>query len=120
MSSGRHTEDGLNSMTRYMKNMNRYHKSYYTFLMNPDDAAAYGFTDGQMVRVTTKGGSAEIPVEITYQVNRGYAMFPHHYGLKFEGEVEGVSGGQVFNWDNMDEITGNPCVRFTPCRVEAV
>ena len=120
MSSGRHTEDGLNSMTRYMKNMNRYHRSYYTFLMNPEDAAEQGFTDGQTVRVTTKGGSAEIPVEITHQVNRGYAMFPHHYGLKFEGEVEGVSGGQVFNWDNMDEITGNPCVRFTPCRVEAV
>ena len=120
MSSGRHTEDGLNSMTRYMKNMNRHHRSYYTLLMNPEDMAELGFADGQTVRVTTKGGSAEIPVEISYQVNRGYCMFPHHYGLKFEGEVEGVSGGQVFNWDNMDEITGNPCVRFTPCRVEAV
>ena len=82
MSSGRHTEDGLNSMTRYMKNMNRYHRSWYTFLMNPEDMAEQGFTDGQTVRVTTKGGSAEIPIEASWQVNRGYAMFPHHYGPK--------------------------------------
>ncbi len=120
MSSGRHTEDGLNAMTRYMKNMNKYHKSYYTFLMNPEDAADMGISDGQLVRVTTKAGSAEIPAEVSYQCSRGYAMFPHHYGLTFEGTKEGESGNELFNWDNMDEITGNPCVRFVPCRIEAV
>jgi hypothetical protein len=88
--------------------------------LDPEDMAELGFADGQTVRVTTKGGSAEIPIEASWQTSRGYMMLPHHYGLKFEGETEGVSGGQVFNWDNMDEITGNPCVRFTPCRVEAV
>jgi anaerobic selenocysteine-containing dehydrogenase len=120
MSSGRHTEDGLNSMTRYMKNMNKYHRNYFTFLMNPEDAAEMGLTDGQLVRVTTKAGSEEIPVEISYQCSRGYAMFPHHYGLKFEGTQEGVSGNELVDWENMDEITGNPCVRFIPCRIEAV
>jgi hypothetical protein len=70
--------------------------------------------------VTTKAGSEEIPVEISYQCSRGYAMFPHHYGLTFEGVKEGESGNELFNWDNMDEITGNPCVRFVPCRIEAV
>ena len=120
MSSGRHTEDGLNSMTRYMKDMNRYHKSMYTFLMNPADMAEQGLTDGQMVRVTTKAGSAEIPVEASYQVNVGYAMFPHHYGLRYLCETEGESGNVLSSWDSMDEITGNPNVRFVPCRIEAV
>lgn len=103
-----------------MKDMNRYYKSMYTFLMNPADMAEMGFSDGQTVRVTTKAGSAEIPVEASYQVNVGYAMFPHHYGLKYKGETEGESGNVLSAWDNMDEITGNPCVRYVPCRVEAV
>ena len=119
MSSGRHTEDGLNGMSRN-KGMNKYHKSDYTFVMNPDDMAEMGLKEGQMVRVTTKAGSAEIPVEGTLQVSRGYAMFPHHYGLKFQGETEGESGNVLTAWDNKDEITGNPCVRFVPCRIEAV
>ena len=119
ISSGRHTEDGLNSMTRN-KRMNRYHKSDYTFIMNPDDMAEMGFTDGQLVRVTSAAGSAVIPVEATLQVSRGYAMFPHHYGLKFEGETEGESGNVLSAADNRDEITGNPCVRYVPCRIEAV
>ena len=100
--------------------MNKYHKSYYTFIMNPDDMAEMGLQDGQTVRVTTKAGSAQIPVEATWQVSRGYAMFPHHYGLTFQGETEGESGNNLSAWDNMDEITGNPCVRFVPCRIEAV
>lgn len=103
-----------------MEDMNRYYKSMYTFLMNPADMAEMGFSDGQTVRVTTKAGSAEIPVEASYQVNVGYAMFPHHYGLKYKGETEGESGNVLSAWDNMDEITGNPCVRYVPCRVEAV
>ena len=119
MSSGRHTEDRLNAMTRNPA-MNKYHKSYYTFIMNPDDMAEMGLQDGQTVRVTTKAGSAQIPVEATWQVSRGYAMFPHHYGLTFQGETEGESGNNLSAWDNMDEITGNPCVRFVPCRIEAV
>lgn len=119
MSSGRHTEDGLNSMTRNKK-MNRFSKSYYTFIMNPDDMEEMGLSDGQMVRVSTMAGSAEIPVEGTLQVNRGYAMFPHHYGLKFEGTTEGESGNVLTDASNRDEITGNPCVRYVPCRIEAV
>jgi len=119
MSSGRHTEDGLNGMTRN-KSMNRYHKSDYTFIMNPEDMAEMGLKNGQLVRVTTSAGSAEIPVEETLQVCRGYAMFPHHYGLKFMGTAEGESGNVLTDAENRDEITGNPCVRYVPCRIEAV
>ena len=119
MSSGRHTEDGLNGMTRN-KAMNRWHRSDYTFVMNPDDMAEMGLANGQTVRVTTSAGSAEIPVESTLQVSRGYAMFPHHYGLRFQGVTEGESGNVLTDAYNRDEITGNPCVRYVPCRIEAV
>lgn len=119
MSSGRHTEDAVNG-THRNKQMNRWHKSHYTFLMHPDDVERYGLRDGQTVRVTTCAGSAEIPVEATYQTSPGYAMFPHHFGLRFEGETEGESANVLTAADHRDEITGNPTVRYVPCRVEAV
>ena len=82
--------------------------------------AKYGLKDGQTVRVITGTGSAEIPVEETYQASPGYAMFPHHFGLRFEGETDGESANVLTAADHRDEITGNPTVRYVPCRVEAV
>ena len=119
MSSGRHTEDGVNAMMRNPR-MNRYHDSYYKLALNPDDLEEMGFEEGQMVRITTKAGSIQAPVAADWQTCRGYAMIPHHYGLKFQGVAEGESTGEITAWDNMDEITGNPCVRYVPCRIEAV
>jgi hypothetical protein len=86
----------------------------------PDDVRDMGLKDGQMVRVTTRGGELEAPVESTYQVCRGYSMIPHHYGIRFQGEVEGQSANEITYWKDMDEITGNPTVRFVKCRIEAV
>lgn len=119
ISSGRHTEAGLNAMTRNQK-MNRWHESYYKLAMNPDDMAEHGFREGQTVRITTSAGSIEAPVSADWQTCRGYAMIPHQFGLKCEGVTVGESTGEITAWNNMDEITGNPCVRYTPCRIEAV
>ena len=119
MSSGRHTEDGVNAMMRNPR-MNRYHDSYYKLALNPDDLKEMGFEEGQMVNITTKAGSIQAPVTADWQICRGYAMIPHHFGLKFQGVAEGDSTGEITAWDNMDEITGNPCVRYVPCRIEAV
>jgi anaerobic selenocysteine-containing dehydrogenase len=119
ISSGRHSEDGLNAMTRN-RSMNKYSRSYYKVGMNPDDVRDMGLKDGQMVRVTTRGGELVAPVESTYQICRGYSMIPHHYGIRFQGEVEGQSANEITYWKDMDEITGNPTVRFVKCRIEAV
>ena len=46
----------------------------------------------------------------------------HHncYGIRFQGETEGQSANEITYWEDMDEITGNPTVRFVKCRIEAV
>lgn len=119
LSSGRHTEDGVNAMMRN-RDVNRYVPSYYKLALNPMDMEEMGFEEGQTVRVTASSGEVLAPVSADLQVCRGYAMLPHHFGLKFRGETEGDSAGVVNPWDNMDEITGDPCCRYVPCRIEAV
>ena len=88
--------------------------------MNPEDAKELGFENGQMVSVTTKAGRLEIPVEYTWQTSRGYCMIPHHFGYTCEGKKVGEHCNVLTSHEDLEELTGNPVWRYTPCRVEAI
>lgn len=118
LSAGRHSEDGMNAT---MRNPATYkHRKPYTLAMNPEDGRELGFENGQMVRVSTKAGSLEIPVEYTWQTSRGYVLIPHHFGYKFEGKTVGTHVNILTSHKDLEELTGNPVWRYTPCRIEAV
>lgn len=118
LSAGRHSEEGLNAT---MRNPDTFkYRQPYTLAMNPEDAKELGFEDGQMVRVSTKAGSLEIPVEYTWQTSRGYCLIPHHFGYKFQGKTVGTHVNILTSHKDIDELTGNPIWRYTPCRVEAI
>ena len=51
--------------------------------MHPDDAARLGVADGSIVRVTTKRGSAEVPVEVTDTMHAGHISLPNGLGLDY-------------------------------------
>lgn len=116
LSAGRHSDDGMNAT---MRNPATYKfRRPYTLAMNPEDGKEMGFENGETVRVSTKAGSLEIPVEYTWQTARGYCMIPHHFGYKFEGKTVGSAVNLLTSHKDIDELTGNPIWRYTPCKVE--
>ena len=118
VSSGRHSEDGHNAS---MRNPATYkYRDPYKLIINPEDAKELCLADGQMVKVTTKSGSINVPLECTWQTSRGYVMVPHHFGFEFQGETIGEPASVLAPAEQRDELTGNPLYRYIPCRVEAV
>jgi len=116
LSAGRHSEDGHNAT---MRNPATYKfRQPYTLAMNPEDGAEMGFENGETVRVSTKAGELTIPVEYTWQTARGYVLIPHHFGYTFEGKKIGEHVNVLTSHKDIDELTGNPTWRYTPCRVE--
>ena len=116
LSSGRHQDTGVNAV---MRNPRTYqYRSMDTALMHPDDAARLGVKNGDLVRVTTKTGSGVLPAEVSFQAAPNYVMIPHHFGFTFHGETIGVNANDFTASEDIDEITGNPLLRYIPCRVE--
>jgi anaerobic selenocysteine-containing dehydrogenase len=118
LSSGRHSDDGHNAT---MRNPDTYkYRRPYTLAINPEDAVELGIQDGQSVRVTTNAGSLLVPVEYSWQTSRGYTLIPHHFGFQFNGKQNGCGANMVTANYDMDELTGNPTLRYVPCLIEAV
>lgn len=116
--AGRHSDDGHNAT---MRNPDTYrYRQPFTVALNPEDADQMNLSEGQKVKVTTKGGYMEVPVEITWQVARGQALIPHHFGFQFNGKTVGTGVNELTRWQDMDELTGNPYFRYVPCRIEAL
>ena len=103
-----------------MRNPDSYvYKDPYTLLMNPADAEHFDLKDGERVKLSTKRGSVEAPVEITYRAAKGYVMIPHHYGFEKDGKVfYGAKANDLTRGEDMDPITCNPYLRWVPCRIE--
>ncbi len=51
-----------------------------TLLMNPADAHVRQIADGQMVRIRSRTGSVEVPVELTDEIRSGVVSLPHGWG----------------------------------------
>lgn len=118
LSAGRHSDEGMNATMRNPATFK--YRQPYTLAMNPEDAREMGFAPGETVRVTTRAGNLEIPVEYTWQTARGYCLIPHHFGYKFGGKTYGTHVNLLTSCEDIEELTGNPVWRYTPCRVEAV
>jgi anaerobic selenocysteine-containing dehydrogenase len=91
-----------------------------TLSMHPEDAAALGIQDGQIVSITTAAGSEQIELEVTDTVRPGQVMLPHGFGLEYEGEVYGANVNRLTQNTHRDQLAGTPLHRFVPCRVEPV
>ena len=112
----------MHNLPRLIKGRNR-----CTLHMHPDDAAARQLTDGQPVRVRSRVGAVELPVEITSSVMPGVASMPHGYGharpgirLAVAQAHAGVSINDLTDDARLDELTGNAALSAVPVWVEAV
>ena len=60
-------------------------KNRCTLLMNEADAQNLNLTNEQTVKVSSRVGAVEIPLEITEKIMRGVVSMPHGYGHGREG-----------------------------------
>jgi len=115
--AGRHMDTNANTNMRDPAwNKNR---RACTLAMNPADAEALDFQDGQNVRVITEAGEEEIEVEVTKASRKGQVIIPHGFGLVYDGVKYGANVNRLTKNTHRDRIAATPIHRYIPCRIES-
>ena len=115
----------LRSNNSWMHNSHRLikGKSRDRLFVHPDDLAALGLIDGQLVDVQSAAGSVRIAVESTDSVMRGVVSLPHGFGHDRPGTRLGIAeqhAGVSYNDltdGTVDAVSGNAALNGTPVRV---
>ncbi len=96
-----------------------------TLLMHSQDAAKRGIVTGNVVRVTTRVGSIEIPATIVDGIMPGVISIPHGFGhtrsdvrLPIPEHARGVSVNEITDETVLDALSGNAVFNGVPVRVE--
>lgn len=108
----RHLRDNnswMHNSTRLMRGRNR-----CTLHMHPTDALHLGLENQQTVKVSSRVGEIELPIEISVDIMPGVVCMPHGYGHAREGveldvarQYAGVSINDLTDEFVLDELTGN-------------
>jgi anaerobic selenocysteine-containing dehydrogenase len=117
--AGRHMDENANTIMRD-PSWNQGRPRPCTLAMHPLDALGPALKDGQVVRVVTAAGQAEIELELTESARRGHVVIPHGFGLVFQGQAYGVNVNRLTKNTNRDPLAATPLHRFVPCKVEAL
>lgn len=117
----RHLRDNnswMHNASSLMRGRNR-----CTLHMHPEDANKFNFQDQQVVKVSSRVGSVELPLEINPNIMPGVVCMPHGYGHAREGvqldvarQYAGVSINDLTDEYVLDELTGNSA--FSGVRVQ--
>lgn len=118
LSSGQHTDFGVNGVMRNPESYRYREGKNFVAKISPFDANKMGIKDGDMIKVTTATGEATLPAEINYRYTAGYVLVPHHYGFNFNGQEIGQGTNKLIGKKEMDKLTGNPLIRHVPCKIE--
>jgi len=102
-------------------------KNRCTLLMNEQDASNLNFENNQIVKVVSRVGAIEIPLETTGKIMPGVVSIPHGYGHGRHGiqlDVAKNHAGASINdlTDEMliDELTGNAAFSNVKVRLELI
>jgi anaerobic selenocysteine-containing dehydrogenase len=93
--------------------------------VHPDDAARLGLSDGGTVRITSRVGSVDAPVEVTDSVRQGVVSLPHGWGHGVAGtqmdvaaEKAGVNSNILTDDQVMDPLSGNAALNAIPVTLQ--
>jgi anaerobic selenocysteine-containing dehydrogenase len=100
-------------------------ESGHALSMSPADATRLGLSEGSRVRLTTKRGSVETPVEITDTLMPGHVSLPNGLGLRYpDGDggnaVHGVAPNELTASEDRDWLAGTPWHKHVPARIEVL
>jgi anaerobic selenocysteine-containing dehydrogenase len=111
----------MHNSARLMKGADR-----CTALLHPNDAGARGLADGDRVRVVSRVGAIEVPLEVSDEMRPGVVSVPHGFGHARAGvgwlraaEKAGASVNDITDPAVVDVVTGNAAFNAVPVRVEA-
>jgi anaerobic selenocysteine-containing dehydrogenase len=98
-----------------------------TIIMNSGDARERGLGRGVLARVSGKGGSITLPVEVSDEIMPGVVSIPHGWGHGLDGTSTSIATqhpGESINdlTDELavDELCGTAAFNATPISVERV
>jgi len=93
--------------------------------VHPDDAARLGLSDGSTVRITSRVGSVDAPVEVTDSVRQGVVSLPHGWGhgvagtqMEVAAEKAGVNSNILTDDQVMDPLSGNAALNAIPVTLQ--
>jgi anaerobic selenocysteine-containing dehydrogenase len=112
----------LHNSARLMKGADR-----CTARLHPADAAERGLADGDTVRVSSRIGAIEVPLEVSDEMRPGVVSIPHGFGHHRPGvgwaRAAGKPGASVNDITDpalVDRLTGNAALNAVPVRLEGV
>ncbi|MBE7481698.1 MAG: molybdopterin-dependent oxidoreductase [Polyangiaceae bacterium] len=98
-----------------------------TLLIHPDDARAREISQGDRVRVRSRVGEVELPVEVSDEVMRGVVSIPHGFGHDRPGTALGVaerhagaSINDLTDPERVDAVTGAAAFSGVPVEVTRI
>jgi anaerobic selenocysteine-containing dehydrogenase len=96
--------------------------SFGTLRMNPADAEKIGCQEGDWVRMTTRRGQAQAPVELGEDLQPGHVALPNGHGLDYthaDGTPvhRGVSLNELTDSANRDPFAGTPWHKHVPVQI---
>jgi anaerobic selenocysteine-containing dehydrogenase len=98
-----------------------------TLMMHPTEAERRGLVAGQRVRVTTRVGTIEAPLECTEDIMPGVVSLPHGYGhaaaaehMRTAGATPGPNINAVTDDLLLEPLTGTAVLGGVPVVVEPV
>lgn len=118
----RHLRDNnswMHNSERLVKGRNR-----CTLLIHPDDAKTLNIDNQQVVQVSSRVGTVELPVELTDSMMQGVVCMPHGYGhgranirLDIAQKHAGVSVNDLTDEQVLDDLTGNAAFSNVAVRI---
>jgi anaerobic selenocysteine-containing dehydrogenase len=98
-----------------------------TLQLHPEDASAYGLSDGALARVSSRVGSVVAPVEVTDAIAPGVASLPHGWGhdqagtqMSVAAERPGANSNILTDEMALDPLSGTAVLNGIPIEIEAV
>jgi len=98
-----------------------------TVQIHQDDATARQLNDGDMVRVQSRVGAIELPVEITHDIMPGVVCIPHGWGhdvpetrLSVAQKFPGANVNILTDEAAFDPLSGNAVLNGVPVDVRAL
>jgi len=95
--------------------------------LSPEDAASLGVASGDLVRITTRRGSAVTCAEVSDTMQSGHISLPNGTGLASldqpdapSGPSGGIAPNELTSAFDRDPFVGTPWHKYVPARLERV
>jgi anaerobic selenocysteine-containing dehydrogenase len=123
LSAGERRSDTTNTIIRNPASLAKERPG--TLRMSAHDAGRLGVADGDLVRLSTRRGSSEVPVEVTEMMQPGHISLPNGEGMDYmprDGGARrmGVAPNELTASAERDFLAGTPWHKHVPARVERV